>query len=1062
MNRFSSIVIGDPRRYRWLPLLIIVMTLLAIVAGAASLRFVERRLVGATGEELTLAAAEVAEKLDRMLFERQGDAQMMSRAFSLRASDPRYLSDYLKWMKEEYAPVYLWLGVTDTQGVMVAATEPSLVGLDYRQASWFREARSTGQIDLADVDVHEANNGIETIAFSAPILDSAGTFLGVVTTRVAIPTLEEVTTRTIRSLEDRQGGGGAVEYQMLTRQGAVFVDSDLAHKGLVNLKERNLPSVIRSESGVPGFIEEEHVRRQVPVVTGYAQTRGHANFPGLRWSVLVRMDRSDILAPIRTFLWKLGILGGAVWAPMLLLLFWSTTRLRTEHQQARQESAWAKAAEAALLQSQERNRAVVETALDAVITIDSRGIVTEWNGQADKMFGWSKSEAMGRRLAELIIPAHGRDAHERELRHFLDTGESEILDRRVEMSAAHRDGHEFPVELSMSPARIGEVYYFSAFIRDITERKEADSKLRESEARYRAVVNALDEGVILIDAQGVVRTGNDSAERILGLSIKELVGRSLNDTRWQIIYEDGAPFATEDYPAAVTLRTGDPCSGVVMGVYMPDGKRRWIDVNSRAIKGADEQVAAVVVSFTDITVRKRTDNRLAAQYAVSRVLSESPSLEVAIPKILETIGANLEWDFGVFWRLDRAQGLLRCLDQWHPPSLKAEPFVVETWQHMFKPEEGLPGRIWASGEPAWVMDVAEDSNFARGPQAREVGFHGAFGFPVRVGNEVEGVVELFSRQVREPDADLLKMVEDIGLKIGQFGERARAEEALRQTEAQLRQSQKMEAVGRLAGGVAHDFNNLLTVIRGYSELLLTRLSAIDPMRKDMEEIKKAADRASGLTRQLLAFSRRQFIAAKVIDLNALIANMDGMLRPLLGGDVVELCAELDPQVGAIKADPGQVEQVIMNLAVNSRDAMPSGGRLTIETRNITIGKNSRPAALDMEPGLYVLLAIRDTGHGMTDETKSHVFEPFFTTKEKGKGTGLGLSTVYGIVKQSGGHIAVESQPGRGTTFRIYFPRVDQAARVQSGSVRLPIPPGGEKRFCWWKTSRRSVGWCRRR
>ena len=242
-------------------------------------------------------------------------------------------------------------------------------------------------------------------------------------------------------------------------------------------------------------------------------------------------------------------------------------------------------------------------------------------------------------------------------------------------------------------------------------------------------------------------------------------------------------------------------------------------------------------------------------------------------------------------------------------------------------------------------------------QARQVGFHGAFGFPILVGSEIEGVIEFFSRQVRQPDDELLKMVEDIGLKIGQFGERARTEGVLRETEAQLRQAQKMEAVGRLAGGVAHDFNNLLTVIRGYSELLLGRLGPTDAMRKDMEEVKKAADRASGLTRQLLAFSRRQFIAAKVVDLNALVANMDGMLRRLIGEDIVELCAELDSSTGAIKADPGQVEQVIMNLVVNARDAMPKGGRLTIETRNVTIGKGGRQDAVGVEPGAYVLLAV---------------------------------------------------------------------------------------------------------
>ena len=294
-----------------------------------------------------------------------------------------------------------------------------------------------------------------------------------------------------------------------------------------------------------------------------------------------------------------------------------------------------------------------------------------------------------------------------------------------------------------------------------------------------------------------------------------------------------------------------------------------------------------------------------------------------------------------------------------------------------------------------------DVNFPRVAQARQVGFHGAFGLPILVGNEIEGVIEFFSRQVRQPDDELLRMVEDIGLKIGQFGERARTEGVLRETEAQLRQAQKMEAVGRLAGGMAHDFNNLLTVIRGYSELLLGRLGSTDDMRKDMEEVKKAADRASGLTRQLLAFSRRQFIAAKVLDLNALVANMDGMLRRLIGEDIVEFSAELDASTGAIKADPGQVEQIIMNLVVNARDAMPKGGRLTIETRNVTIGEEVRLDAVGVAPGSYVLLAVRDNGHGMDAETRSHLFEPFFTTKEKGKGTGLGLSTVYGIVKQSG-------------------------------------------------------------
>ncbi len=895
MKTTMALSFFDLRRYRWLPHLLITMTLFTVLVGIGLIRFVESRLVEATGGELTLAATEVAEKLDRMLFERQGDALMMARAVSLHTSDPKYLSEYLKWMKTTYAPVYMSLAIMDVQGTVVAATEPSLVERDYSRAASFIAVRKTRRLDITDVAVQETGeSSVDTIAFTAPILDWQGTFLGAVTLQVGIPFLEEITTRTIRSLESRSGAevGGRVEYQMLTKQGRAFVDSDLPHKGYVNLKELGLPSVLLSEAGLPGYIEEEHLRRHVQVVTGYAQTKGFGEFAGLGWSVLVRMDRQDILAPIHAFLWKVGLAGGAVWIPMLGLLFWATGRLRAEHRQAQQESAWAKAAEAALLQSQERNRAIVDTALDGVITIDSTGIVTDWNAQASAIFGWSREDALGRALSETIIPKRDRQAHEHGLREFLRTGAGAILNRRIEIVAQHKDGRELPVELAVSPAKIGDVYIFSAFIRDITD-------------------------------------------------------------------------------------------------------------------------------------RRRAERRLASQYAVTRVLAEATTLEEAVPKIIQAIGESLEWDLGVFWQVDKAAGTLRCFDQWKAPSVQADPFILDTWQRAFTHGEGLPGRIWTSGKSAWITDVTTDTNFSRSAQARHVGFHGAFGFPILVGNEIEGVIELFSRQVRQPDDELLKMVEDIGLKIGQFGERTRTEGVLRETEAQLRQAQKMEAVGRLAGGMAHDFNNLLTVIRGYSELLLGRLGATDVMRKDTEEIKKAADRASGLTRQLLAFSRRQFIAAKVLDLNALVANMDGMLRRLIGEDLVELCAELDASTGAIKADPGQVEQVIMNLVVNARDAMPTGGRLTIETRNVTIGEEVRLDAVGVAPGSYVLLAVCDNGQGMDAETRSHLFEPFFTTKEKGKGTGLGLSTVYGIVKQSGGNITVESFPGRGTTFRIYFPRVEQ-------------------------------------
>jgi len=243
-------------------------------------------------------------------------------------------------------------------------------------------------------------------------------------------------------------------------------------------------------------------------------------------------------------------------------------------------------------------------------------------------------------------------------------------------------------------------------------------------------------------------------------------------------------------------------------------------------------------------------------------------------------------------------------------------------------------------------------------------------------------------------------------------------------EEQLRQSQKMEAVGTLAGGIAHDFNNLLTVIKGYSCLVLDRVKDDEQLAREVGQIEKAAEKAATLTRQLLAFSRRQVLQPRNINLNAIVASVDNMLRRVIG-EHIEIVNRFAPDLGTVRADPSQIEQVILNLAVNARDAMPGGGKVTLITSNVTLDDNFSRENIGVRPGRFVLLEVGDTGHGMDAETQRHVFEPFFTTKELGKGTGLGLSTVYGIVKQSEGYIAVESAVGKGTTFRIYLPRVDQ-------------------------------------
>jgi two-component system, cell cycle sensor histidine kinase and response regulator CckA len=503
--------------------------------------------------------------------------------------------------------------------------------------------------------------------------------------------------------------------------------------------------------------------------------------------------------------------------------------------------------EMALRDSESRNRAVLESALDCIISIDHQGSIIEFNPAAERTFGYSRMHVLGRQLADLIVPARFRDQHRQGLARYLRERTSAILDRRIEVFALRADGSEFPAELTVTAVQSRSTPVFTAFLRDITEQKRAEAAQRVAERRLQHVVTS--SPVVLFT---------------LGLD-----------------------------------------SSTIRGIT-------WISANIR-----------------------------------------------------EMLGHEVEDAFAPEWWSSNI----------HPED--RERIVAHVQAELFSTGRTLQEyRFWhRSGEYRWVQGeirLIRDGD----------------------GVPIEGVGSW-------SDISGRKLLED-----------------------QFRQAQKMEAVGRLAGGIAHDFNNLLTVITGFSELLENLVEADDQARPLVEEIGKAGKRAAALTRQLLAFSRKQVLQPKIIDLNALVRDLAKMLPRLLGEDI-ELNLSLLDSGARIRADPGQLEQVIVNLAVNGRDAMPTGGTLTIETQRALLEGKYAEIQAEVRPGPYVLLSVRDTGTGMDSRTLARVFEPFFTTKGPDRGTGLGLATVFGIVKQSGGHIEACSELGFGTTFRLYLPAHDE-------------------------------------
>jgi two-component system cell cycle sensor histidine kinase/response regulator CckA len=623
-----------------------------------------------------------------------------------------------------------------------------------------------------------------------------------------------------------------------------------------------------------------------------------------------------------------------------------------------------------------RLAAIVESSDDAIIGKDIEGTITSWNRGAAAIFGYSSREMVGTSIMRLI-PG---DRHEEETHILTRIRRGESVEH-FETLRQTKEGRLIDVSVTASPIRnvLGQVVGVSKVARDITAQKLAEGNLREREEQLRLYAEHSPAAIAMLDRDMRYLVVSQRWMDSFGLGEQSIVGRAHYD-----VFPDLAPHRIAAHKrclaGAVERFEEDPLTRV-------DGSIDWLNWEMRPWHQADGSIGGIIIFAEDVSERRLADAALRESEERMRFALENAEIGI--------------------WDVDYRTRVIR-------------------WSPTLEAQYGLaPGAFTGTFEE-YERRVHPEDRALLFESVRAAELSGADFSVLNRAVWPDGTVRMLRGAGRiHRDASGMP-VRGVGISMDLTAQRS--------LEEQYQQAQKMEAVGRLAGGVAHDFNNLLTVILGYCELLLLGLATDDESRADVEEIQRAGLQASRLTRQLLAFSRKQIIEPTLLDFNEIAVELKSMLGRLIGEDV-EISLLLHSDVCCVVADRGQIEQIVMNLAVNARDAMPDGGTLTIATTHVELDEDYARAHPGVLAGDYVALSVADTGTGMTPEVRARLFEPFFTTKEVGKGTGLGMATVYGIVSRYGGSIDVSSELGCGSTFVVYFPKAEATDEV----VAAPAP-----------------------
>jgi two-component system, cell cycle sensor histidine kinase and response regulator CckA len=625
---------------------------------------------------------------------------------------------------------------------------------------------------------------------------------------------------------------------------------------------------------------------------------------------------------------------------------------------------------------------LLETLTDAIIAQSIDGLVISWNLAAERLFGYAAQEIIGQPFARLLL---SEDAVG--LPGLLDLV---MRDQRIEAfdtMRVRKDGTTADASVALVPLqdKSGRIVGAIGIVRDITRRKQIEAELWASEEQFRQLALHIRQVLWLIDATETrMHYISPAYEKVWGRTCQSLFDNPRS--RLDAVH-------AQDRERVVHAEANKYQRGGFEEDYRilrPDGTVRWIWDRGYPVHDEQGAIKGFVGIAEDISERKQAEVDKARLVAIVECTEDA-----VVGKTMDGIVVN--WNPGA----ERLYGYTAEEMIGRPASTL---FTPDHYQEYLQIMEKV-----RRGERVIAYDTTRRH---------------------KEGTEIKVSVDICPVELRDGEiVGASNIAHDIT--------------RIKQLEEQFRQAQKMEAVGRLAGGVAHDFNNLLTVICGYSDILLNTLPPGDRTRDLVTEINKAGTRGASLTRQLLAFSRKQVLEPKVLDLNAIVVDSKNMLDRLLGEDV-ELAVALDPALGRVKTDFGQIEQVLMNLVVNAHDAMPQGGKLTIETANVFLDPSYCRSHAEVKPGAYVMLAVSDTGCGMDEKTRARIFEPFFTTKGPDKGTGLGLAMVYGFIKQCSGHVFVHSEPGIGSTFKVYLPAVDGTPAAEKPQPAVTAMPHGDE------------------